>query len=52
MSLLGDIGVRRTLERHPRHGFTVCGEPPLRVHARRVRLAGWPGSGMLSRRWT
>lgn len=29
-------GVRRTFERHPRHGFTVRGEPLLRGHGRRV----------------
>lgn len=30
-------GVRRTFERHPRHGFTVRGEPLMRAHGRRVR---------------
>jgi hypothetical protein len=30
-------GVSRVAERHPRHGFTVRGEPLLRAHARRVR---------------
>lgn len=29
-------GVRRTFERHPRHGFTVHGEPLMRAHGRRV----------------
>lgn len=29
-------GIRRTFERHPRHGFTVRGEPLLKAHARRV----------------
>jgi hypothetical protein len=29
-------GVTRVAERHPRHGFTVRGEPLLRAHARRV----------------
>ena len=29
-------GVERVGERHPRHGFTVRGEPLLREHARRV----------------
>jgi len=33
---LDDAGIRRTFERHPRHGFTVRAEPLLRVHARRV----------------
>jgi hypothetical protein len=29
-------GVRRTADRHPRHGFTVRGTPLLRAHGRRV----------------
>jgi hypothetical protein len=29
-------GVRQVAERHPRHGFTVRGEPLLRAHASRV----------------
>jgi hypothetical protein len=33
---LDSSGVRRTVERHPRHGFTVRGEPLLRAHGRRV----------------
>ena len=34
---LDGAGVRRTFERHPRHGFSVRGEPLLREHGRRVR---------------
>jgi hypothetical protein len=34
---LDPSGVRRTAERHPRHGFTVRGAPLLRAHARRVK---------------
>jgi hypothetical protein len=30
-------GIRRTFDRHPRHGFTVRGEPLLRAHGRRVQ---------------
>lgn len=33
---LDSAGVRRTFERHPRHGFTVRGESLLRAHGRRV----------------
>jgi len=33
---LDPAGVRRVQERHPRHGFTVRGEPLLRAHGRRV----------------
>ena len=33
---LDRAGVKRVAERHPRHGFTVRGEPLLRAHARRV----------------
>jgi hypothetical protein len=33
---LDSAGIRRTFERHPRHGFTVRGEPLLRAHGRRV----------------
>jgi hypothetical protein len=33
---LDPAGVSRVQERHPRHGFTVRGEPLLRAHARRV----------------
>ena len=33
---LDGAGVRRTFERHPRHGFTVRGEPLMRAHGRRV----------------
>jgi hypothetical protein len=33
---LDPAGVGRVAERHPRHGFTVRGEPLLRAHARRV----------------
>lgn len=34
---LDPAGIRRAFERHPRHGFTVRGEPLLRAHGRRVR---------------
>lgn len=34
---LDGAGVWRTFERHPRHGFSVRGEPLLRGHGRRVR---------------
>jgi len=34
---LDPSGIRRTFERHPRHGFTVRGEPLLKAHGRRVR---------------
>ena len=33
---LDRAGARRVQERHPRHGFTIRGEPLLRAHARRV----------------
>jgi hypothetical protein len=33
---LDRAGVRRTFERHPRHGFTVRGAPLMRTHGRRV----------------
>jgi len=33
---LDPAGIHRTFERHPRHGFTVRGEPLLRAHGRRV----------------
>ena len=33
---LDRVGVQRVAERHPRHGFTVRGEPLLRDHSRRV----------------
>lgn len=33
---LDSAGVRRTFERHPRHGFTVRGEPLMRAHGSRV----------------
>jgi hypothetical protein len=33
---LDRAGVTRTADRHPRHGFTVRGEPLLKTHARRV----------------
>jgi hypothetical protein len=33
---LDSSGVGRVQGRHPRHGFTVRGEPLLRAHARRV----------------
>ena len=33
---LDSAGIRRTFDRHPRHGFTVRGEPLLRAHGRRV----------------
>jgi hypothetical protein len=33
---LDSTGVRRTFERHPRHGFSVRGEPLMRAHGRRV----------------
>ncbi|HEX3174834.1 MAG TPA: hypothetical protein VHQ43_11530 [Solirubrobacterales bacterium] len=34
---LDPSGIRSTFERHPRHGFTVRGEPLLRAHGSRVR---------------
>lgn len=34
---LDRLGVRRTFERRPRHGFTVRGEALMRAHGRRVR---------------
>jgi hypothetical protein len=34
---LDRAGLRRTFERHPRHGFTVRGEALMRAHGRRVR---------------
>lgn len=34
---LDGAGIRRSFERHPRHGFTVRGEPLLRHHGRHVR---------------
>ncbi|HYP55072.1 MAG TPA: hypothetical protein VEQ41_02055 [Solirubrobacterales bacterium] len=34
---LDRLGVRRTFERHPRHGFTARAEPLMRAHGRRVR---------------
>jgi hypothetical protein len=33
---LDRAGVRGTFERHPRHGFTVRGEPLMKAHGRRV----------------
>ncbi|HEU5143155.1 MAG TPA: hypothetical protein VFU04_08370, partial [Solirubrobacterales bacterium] len=33
---LDRAGIRRTFERHPRHGFTVRGERLMRTHGRRV----------------
>lgn len=33
---LDRAGIRRTFERHPRHGFNVRGAPLLRAHGRRV----------------
>jgi hypothetical protein len=33
---LDQAGIQRVAERHPRHGFTVRGEPTLRAHGRRV----------------
>jgi hypothetical protein len=33
---LDPAGVRRTFDRHPRHGFTVRGGPLMRAHGRRV----------------
>ncbi len=33
---LDPAGVRRVAERHPRHGFTVDAEPPLRAHVANV----------------
>jgi hypothetical protein len=33
---LDPAGVRRAMDRHPRHGFSVRGEPLLRAHGRRV----------------
>ena len=33
---LDRAGLRRTAERHPRHGFTVRGAPLMRAHGRRV----------------
>lgn len=34
---LAAAGIRRSFERHPRHGFTVRGERLMRAHGRRVR---------------
>ena len=34
---LDPAGIGRVADRHPRHGFTVRGEPMLRAHGRRVR---------------
>ncbi|HET8640264.1 MAG TPA: hypothetical protein VFL89_08490 [Solirubrobacterales bacterium] len=34
---LDRAGIYRTFELHPRHGFTVRGEPRLRAHGRRVQ---------------
>ncbi len=34
---LDQAGIARVHDRHPRHGFTVRGEPLLRAHGRRVR---------------
>ena len=33
---LDSAGTRRAVEPHPRHGFTVRGEPLLPAHGRRV----------------
>ena len=35
---LDRAGVQRVAERHPRHGFTVRGDPLLRRHGRRVHV--------------
>lgn len=55
---LDPVGVNRTAERHPRHGFTVRGAPLLRAHGRRVHgcragalfLAGF-GPALKTSRW-
>lgn len=51
-------GLARVVERHPRHGFTVRGEPLLRSHARRVHgcrtgalLQGGFATGLKLSKW-
>ncbi len=55
---LDQAGLGRTAERHPRHGFTVRGQPLLQAHGRRVHgcragalfLAGF-GPALKTSRW-